>query len=53
MGVWFGEDPRTNTTKTDRSVLLDYINYATLHSEHNWQDLWQLYQESQDAIIPI
>ena len=43
IGVWFGEDQRTNTIrhvfKRDCTTSSDFINYSTPNSEHNWEDL--------------
>ena len=44
IGVWLGEDQRTNINKTHVEKRLDYLywnyfNYPTLNSEHTWEDL--------------
>ena len=45
IDVWFGKDQRTNTIKTyvfkmDWTLSSNCINYSTLNSERNWEDLW-------------
>jgi hypothetical protein len=44
INMYFNEDQRTNTTKKHVSKYIrlkssNTINYSTLNSEHNWQDL--------------
>jgi hypothetical protein len=43
IGMWFCVDQRPNITKTHVSrewvVSSNINNYATLNSEHNWEDL--------------
>ena len=44
IGMWLGEDRRTNTIKTRARKRLDdvaemYSNYSTLNDGHDWEDL--------------
>ena len=60
LGVWFGEGQRTNTiNKLETCCLKEiglrlryFINYSTLGSKHNWEDLcnWLRNQETRISI---